>query len=228
MCKIELFEKNGFKLCAVVTTEASKQRVGVTIYEVNELGKMSVPVTFKRSEIMKKSSSLNLLLDFGICLTEDEFEAVIEKCINLLNSEKASINLDNRSTSDELYRGFCEYAKDTRQKEIYVTDSIKVMPKAVADREFLDIQTKEFEYVMEEIPETEGYKKIEILKVFKFMGVLQTDKGRAYDKKVALNGKKVNCYRIMMSDFIDTEENSKEKGKTEKNECGRKDKKSQC
>lgn len=218
MCKIELFEKNGFKLYAVMTTEASKQRVGVTIYELNAQGKMSESVTFKRSEIMRNSSRLSKLLDFGICLTEEELEIVIEKCLNLLNSKNVHANVDERSTIEEVYCAFCEYAKSADLKEIHVTDSIRLMPQAVVNDNFLDIQTKDFENVMKGIEETEGYKKLEILKAFKFMGVLQTDNGRAYDKKVAVNGKKVNCYRIEVSDFTDDGKSSKEEGEIEKNE----------
>lgn len=218
MNKKVLYEKNGCKLYAVVTTEASMQRVAVTVYEMNEQGRMSVPITLKRSEIMKKSSKLSDLLDFGICLTEEELNTVIEQCLKLLDSEKVHTNVDERSTIEEIYYAFCKYAKRSDLKEIFVTNNLRLMPQAVVSNNFLDIQTKAFEGILEEIEETAGYRKLEILKAFKLMGVLQTDKDRAYDKKVTVNGKKINCYRITVSELTENEENKKEEGETEKNE----------
>ena len=211
-----IYEKNGCRLYGVVTTEVSRQRVGVRIYEVNARDQMSDSLDFKRSEVIASSSKLNQILDFEICLTEKELALVINECQKLVNGKNSFENVDERWTLKEVYKAFCEYARRKNAKEICLTDDIVMVPAVVVTENFLNIRTTEFENVMTEIPETEGYEKLDILKAFKMMDVLETDKGRAYDKKVSMNRKKINCYRIEIIDIKENEESSKKEKKNEK------------
>lgn len=202
-----LITKKGYELRCVKTGEGSTLRMGVDIYQVSKNGNRSVPISISRAEIVTGSKSLNKLLDFSICLDDREFKQVVANLKGLVSQIDILLNVDERATPNELYEAFCEYGKDKKIEAVALklTEKIEILPKAFLTKGGLNIQTTQFENVMQEIEETQGYKKLEILKTLKFMGVLENGEGRAYDKKISVLSRKINCYRIMLPRVIDKE-----------------------
>lgn len=198
MNKKKLKEKNGYKLFAVAITEGSKQRVGVMFYQVNKAGEMSVPTIIQRVDLLKKSKALQELLNLGICLTEEELDEVIEKAKALLESADQADDIDTRSTPSQLHKAICEHGKEVTSELILNKEDEEPKWMVWLDKDYLNIRTSDFNDFIKGIPEADEFKRADILRSLKLMGVLDTDVGRAYDKKVSKNNQKLNCYRIAL------------------------------
>lgn len=201
MAKKILMRKGNQKLIGVVITEGSKQRIAVMLYQESKNGEISVPSIIQRSELLKKSKALQDLLNLSICLTEEELDTVIERAIQLLESADQvdeAENMDNRSTPSQLYRAICEHGKEVVSDLIIDKESEEPRWQIWLDRDYLNIRTSDFADFIKEVPEADEYKKTDILRSLKLLGVLDADTGRAYDKKVSKGNKKINCYRIQM------------------------------
>lgn len=201
MTKKILMKKGDQKLMAQVVNESSKQRVGVMLYQVNKAGEVSIPTTVQRADLLKKSKTLQDLLNLSICLTEEELDAVIEKASAMLESpdqvDKAE-NIDSQATPSQLYRAICEYGKEVVSNPIIPQTENEPKRMIWIDGNYLNVRTSDFNDFIKGVPEADEYKKTDILRSLKLLGVLDTDSGRAYDKKISTDGQKINCYRIQM------------------------------
>lgn len=201
MSKNVLIRKNGNKLIGKVVKNGAMQRVSVMVYQINKAGEISVPSTFQRSELLKRSKPLQDLLNLSICLTEEELNEVIEKAIAMLaepDKVAEAENIDEKSTPRQLYEAICDYGKQLTSNPIIPETEEEPKQMIWLDKDFLNIRTSDFSDFLKEIPEADEYKKTEVLKCLKLLGVLETDAGRAYDKKVSKDNCKFNCYRIQM------------------------------
>ena len=201
MSKKVLMRKNGYKLIGKVVKNGAMQRVSVMVYQINKAGEISVPSTLQRLELLKRSKPLQDLLNLSICLTEEELNEVIEKAIAML-AEPENIaeaeNIDEKSTPRQLYEAICDYGKQLTSNPIIPETEEEPKQMIWLDKDFLNIRTSDFSDFLKDIPEADEYKKTEVLKCLKLLGVLETDAGRAYDKKISKDGQKINCYRIQM------------------------------
>ena len=203
MTKKILIKKGNKKLIAQVVNESSKQRVSVMLYQESKNGEVSVPIIVQRADLLKKSKNLQDLLNLSICLSEDELDKVIEKAINLLESADKvddAENIDSQATPSQLYRAICEYGKEVTSELIIDKESEEPKQMIWIDGNYLIIRTSDFNDFIKGVPEADEYKKKDILRSLKLLRVLDTDSGRAYDKKVSKDGQKINCYRIQMSE----------------------------
>lgn len=203
MTKKILMKKGDQKLMAQVVNESSKQRVGVMLYQVNKAGEVSIPTTVQRADLLKKSKTLQDLLNLSIRLSEDELDKVIEKAINLLESADKvdeAENIDSQATPSQLYRAICEYGKEVVSNPIIPQTENEPKQMIWIDGNYLNVRTSDFNDFIKGVPEADEYKKTDILRSLKLLGVLDTDSGRAYDKKISTDGQKINCYRIQMSE----------------------------
>lgn len=201
MTKKILIKKGNKKLIAQVVNESSKQRVSVMLYQESKSGEISVPTVIQRSDLLRKSKTLQELLNLSICLSEDELDKVIEKAINLLESADKvddAENIDSQATPSQLYRAICEYGKEVVSNPIIPQTEDEPKQMIWIDSNYLNIRTSDFSDFLKEIPEADEYKRADILRSLKLLGVLDTDAGRAYDKKVSKSGQKHNCYRIQL------------------------------
>lgn len=201
MTKKILMKKGDQKLMAQVVNESSKQRVGVMLYQVNKAGEVSIPTTVQRADLLKKSKTLQDLLNLSICLTEEELDAVIEKATAMLESPDQvgeAENIDAQATPRQLYKAICGHGKEVVAELILNKEDEEPKWQIWLDKEYLCIRTSDFGDFLKEIPEADEYKKTDILRSLKLLGVLDTDSGRAYDKKISKDGQKINCYRIQM------------------------------
>lgn len=194
-------KKGDQKLMAQVVNESSKQRVGVMLYQVNKAGEVSIPTTVQRADLLKKSKTLQDLLNLSICLTEEELDAVIEKASAMLESADKvddAENIDSQATPSQLYRAICEYGKEVVSNPIIPQTEDEPKQMIWIDGNYLNVRTSDFNDFIKGVPEADEYKKTDIFRSLKLLGVLDTDAGRAYDKKVSKGNKKYNCYRIQM------------------------------
>lgn len=201
MTKKILMRKGNQKLIGVVITEGSKQRIAVMLYQESKNGEISVPTIIQRSELLKKSKALQDLLNLSICLTEEELDEVVEKAKVLLETADQTEdveNMDDRSTPSQLYRAICEYGKEVVSNLIIEKEAEEPKWMIWLDRDYLCIRTSDFADFIKGVTEADEYRKPDILRSLKLLGVLDTDIGRAYDKKVSKGNKKLNCYRIAL------------------------------
>lgn len=201
MTKKILMRKGNQKLIGVVITEGSKQRIAVMLYQESKNGEISVPTIIQRSELLKKSKALQDLLNLSICLTEEELDEVVEKAKVLLETADQTEdveNMDDRSTPSQLYRAICERGKEVVSNLIIEKEAEEPKWMIWLDRDYLCIRTSDFADFIKGVTEADEYRKTDILRSLKLLGVLDTDSGRAYDKKISTDGQKINCYRIQM------------------------------
>lgn len=197
-----IFQKNGCKLCALRALDGATQRVSLMVFQVDSSGNTSTPLTFQRSDILQSCKKLNVLLDFSISMDTDELKQVTESLKKVLNGTE-TIRLDSdKATPVGVYRAICKKFADEKEESEKLSGGVKVPKPVFVRKQKICIRTTEFERILKLVEETQGYSKLEILRMLKIMGVLDVDEDRPYDKKVTVSGRSLRFYCIQMPDEL--------------------------
>lgn len=192
--------KQGYAVYAVLNQDISSLRIAVDIYVVTPAGKMSDIMTIKRSSILKGKGWANTFLDMYGEFEQDDIDE-IQKQVKELLSKKEQISLgQSRATVEEVHRAISKYIEknkesldDNPKANCFVKDKIGYMA------------TNQMDYFIKENAEL-GYKRLEVLKYLKYLGVLQPADTRAYDTLISLSGEKVRYYKFELAEEADEED----------------------
>ena len=195
----------GYEVYMVLLQEKASTRISIELYTVSPEGKMSDTISIQRQDIMSKKNPLdfffNLDGDFEQ-LDIDSIKYAIKQ--NLGIDKKIDETIQNKYTMDELHQAFSDYIReeaemlhDNSEADIFIRDGYGYLKTdKIAD----------FIKKHEEL----GYKKLDILKRLKIMGVLKNGANRPYDIQVSIGGVKKRFYKIQLAEAKVTEEKADE------------------
>ncbi len=184
--------KNGYGVYAVYMRDAASSRISVEMYTVSPSGEMSDLITVPKHVLVgKKSLDFFLDLDGDFCL--DDIVAIKNEAIKNLKDTKietTQIKSPMARIHDTLSSDIRKNAKDLQDHpdaDIFIKDGYGYLRTDCMDK------------FVREHPEL-GYKRVEILKRLKIMGVLVNSPNRPYDVLVSINNSKRRFYKILLAD----------------------------
>lgn len=192
----ELIYQNDFdyKLYAVSMRDKATTRISIETYIVSPDGEMSDLITIQKKDIYGKAKWADVFQGLNADFSRDDIDNIKSKLMNFVRQNK-NIDVQSRATPAELYRILSDYIRIKDGKE-YTNTSLKVLG-AFTKNGYGYIDS----HMMEEFIKTHkdmGYKKLDILKRLKVMGVLECAKNRPYDVLVSIGGKKRRFYKILL------------------------------
>ena len=197
----KVFEHDfGHTVYAVATSEKSSQRVAVQMYVEFSNGNISDITTITRKDIYTKKNCFDFFYemeDFG----RDEIDRIRMNVLDVLKDTDYRTVIQEKATWTEIHSAVSKFIYDNaddveegKANEIFIKGKYGYLTTGA-----MKIFLKENEEL--------GYKRLELLKRLKIMGVLQSAKDRPYDVLVSLYGIKKRYYKIELAENVfDTEE----------------------
>lgn len=190
LCETE----QGYIVYAVLNKDVSSLRLAVDVYVVTPENEMSKILTFKRCDVLKKKKWTNIFLDMDGGFTKEDLEK-LQTAMDSLLSENGQITLGQScATVEEVHRAISKHIRENKEElsdnpfaECFVKDDIGYMATS---------QMEKFIKANSDL----GYKRLEVLKHLKYLGVLQPADDRAYDTLISLNGKKLRYYKFQLAE----------------------------
>ncbi len=190
--------KNGYEVFVVYMRDAASTRISVEMYTVSPSGVMSDLITVPKHELVGKkplSCFLDLDGDFDfndILKIKDEAVEGLKDANMEPTQNKPSLSEIHDTFSSHIRKN-AEELKDNPDADIFIRDGYGYIRTDCMDR-----FVKEHQEL--------GYKRVEILKRLKIMGVLVNSPNRPYDILVSINNTKKRFYKILLADESRLEE----------------------
>ncbi len=190
--------KNGYEVFVVYMRDAASSRISVEMYTVSPSGEMSDLITVPRRDLVgRKSLDFFLDLDGDFCL--DDIVAIKNESVKNLQDAKIETT-QTKSPLDGIHYAFSNYIRKNEKElgknpdaDIFIRDGYGYLRTDCMDK------------FVREHPEL-GYKRVEILKRLKIMGVLENSPNRPYDVLISINNSKRRFYKILLADESRLEE----------------------
>lgn len=194
----------GYKVCAVLLRDVASMRISVELYILSPKGEMSDIVSVRRSDFKSKKKPLDFIYNFEGGFTRDEIAIIRNKVNELFQENRNAETEQNRCSLNEIHCMISDFIKlhaheleDNSKAEIFVKDGFGYM------------RTDKMTGFLKENPEI-GYKRVEILKRLKIMGVLKNGTQRPYDIQVSVGNEKKRFYKVQLAEQEATEEKADE------------------
>ncbi len=191
--------KKGYVVYVVYMRDAASTRISVEMYTVSPSGEMSDLITVPRRDLIGKKSLdffLDLDGDFGL----DDIVAIKNEAAKNLKDAKMETSEGKYLPLAGIHYAFSNHIrKNAKESEgnpdadIFIRDGYGYLRTDCMDQ------------FVREHPEL-GYKRVEILKRLKIMGVLVNSPNRPYDILVSINNTKKRFYKILLADESRLEE----------------------
>ena len=151
---------------------------GILIESPN--GEVSDITYLKKSQILKSKSAFDFIFDFKGDFDKTDIDGVKAAFMQHLGKAKG-VDFSTKSPIEQVYQELCQYVHDHEgERVVSMSDG------------YCNIDTKEFENIINKFDF--GYKRLEILRMFKLIGILRTNKDRPYDWM--LTDKEGTQYRV--------------------------------
>lgn len=186
-----------YEVYAVPMRDINTTRYSVDIYVVAPDGSISDLFTVSRKDYYTGKKPLDFIFDLDGDFDRDDIDKIQEKLIPYFHSveNKNVETIQAKATIQEIHQKISEYIRINAEE---LEDNISAEVFIRGDYGY--ILTTKMKEVVKEYKEELGYKKIEILKRLKVMGVLETAENRPYDILVSVNGVKKRYYKIKLAD----------------------------
>ncbi len=190
--------KNGYEVFVVYMRDAASSRISVEMYTVSPSGEMSDLITVPRRDLVGRKS-LDFFLDLDGDFSFDDILKIKDEAVKNLKVVKPESTQNKSSLAgihDTLSNDIRKNANDLQDHpdaDIFIKDGYGYLRTDCMDK------------FVREHPEL-GYKRVEILKRLKIMGVLVNSPNRPYDVLISINNTKKRFYKILLADESRLEE----------------------
>lgn len=182
----------GHKVYAVLMGDKSSKRLSVNIFIEYEDGSMSDIVTIPRKDSFGKKA-FDFLMDMYGGFGKEEVEKVKAAVANIIKDDSLVQIVQSKATMLEIHQSVSKYIFK-KAEDLADNPDAEIFIKG----EYGYISYVLLEQFVKENPEI-GYKRLEILKRLKIMGVLKPGKERPYDTMVNINGNRKRFYKVELA-----------------------------
>ena len=186
-----------YEVYAVPMRDINTTRYSVDIYVVAPDGSISDLFTVSRKDYYTGKKPLDFIFDLDGDFDRDDIDKIRYELKSYFHGvgNKDVETIQAKATIQEIQQKISEYIRINAEE---LEDNISAEVFIRGDYGYI-LTTKMKEFV-NEYKDGLGYKKIEILKRLKVMGVLVTTKDRPYDTLVSVDGVKRRYYKIKLAD----------------------------
>ena len=192
----ELIYENDYeyKVYAVTMEDKATTRVSVEVYIVSPEDEMSDLIIIQKKEVYTKKNWADVFRGLEADFSRDDIDSIKLKIADIIK-RTPSTHFQSRETLEDMYRIFSSYIRKNEecsyQKEGETLTGIFIRNNyGYIDSHMLDTFVREYKHI--------GYKRIDIIKRLKIMGVLE-GYGERNDVLVSINGKKRRYYKILLA-----------------------------
>lgn len=176
--------KTGYKVHAFEARDTASMRRSIGILIESPDGKVSPATYVKRSHLIKSNSCFDFLFDCDGDFDREDVDKVKDVISKNMKVIKVK-DLSSRPTPEQVYLELCQYVKTNKGNGLL----------SVSDG-YCNIVTDSFDSVLKEL--NLGYKRLEVLRHFKLIGILRINGSRAYDWKLSdVKGTPYRVYSFM-------------------------------
>lgn len=190
----------GYKVRIVHLREIGTKKMSFQIYVEAPEGTMSDITTIKLSDFNSKAKALNFLYDMEGGFTYTDIEK-IKGNINI--SDYKVIDIEEKLPIERIHSEVSRYIRKNSEE---IDDNIESEVFIENDYGYVQVNRFEEDLKKDEILQSIGYKKLEILKRLKILGALEPGKNRPYDYSIRINGDLKRYYRILLDEEMNIEE----------------------
>lgn len=197
-----IFESDfGYKVKAVTMEDKATTRISIDIYIESPEGEMSDLITIQKKDVYTKKNWASVFWGLEADLSRNDIDTIKEKIADIIK-RNPSTYFQSRETLKDMYKIFSAYIRENKdcsyEKEGEILTGIFIRNDyGYIDSQMLDVFVREYKHI--------GYKRIDIIKRLKIMGVLEGAGGRN-DVLVSVNGKKRRYYKILLTDEFEADE----------------------
>lgn len=190
----------GYKVRIVHLREIGTKKMSFQIYVEAPEGTMSDITTIKLSDFNSKAKALNFLYDMEGGFTYTDIEKIKG---NIKISDYKVIDIEEKLPIERIHSEVSRYIRKNSEE---IVDNIE--SEVFIDNDYGYVQVNRFEEDLkkDEILQSIGYKKLEILKRLKILGALVPGKNRPYDYSIRISGDLKRYYRILLDEEMNIEE----------------------
>lgn len=170
------------------------------IYVEAPEGTMSDITTIKLSDFNSKAKALNFLYDMEGGFTYTDIEKIKG---NIKISDYKVIDIEEKLPIERIHSEVSRYIRKNSEE---IDDNIESEVFIENDYGYVQVNRFEEDLKKDEILQSIGYKKLEILKRLKILGALEPGKNRPYDYSIRINGDLKRYYRILLDEEMNIEE----------------------
>lgn len=149
-------------------------------------GKNSEIVYLKRSQIIKNKGAFDFLFDYDGGFFKSDIDTVKTEALQRMSRPERTEQIDfsSKYPIEQAYQELCRYVHDNDGD-----DGVCVSGG------FCNVDTRNFDAIIKELDL--GYSRLELLRWFKIIGLLRTNKNRPYDFMLTdENGQQYRVYRF--------------------------------
>lgn len=194
----------GYKVRIVHLREIGTKKMSFQIYVEAPEGTMSDITTIKLSDFNSKAKALNFLYDMEGGFTYTDIEK-IKGNINI--SDYKVIDIEEKLPIERIHSEVSRYIRKNSEE---IVDNIESEVFIKNDYGYVQVNRFEEDLKKDEILQSIGYKKLEILKRLKILGALNPGKNRPYDYTLRVGGQLERYYKILLADETNIEDEEDE------------------
>lgn len=193
-CNLIYQNERGYKVFAALSSETATKRLAVEMYLEFPDGTITDIFTIRRSAILTKRNTFDFLFDLEARFDEEEVLQISTLLENFVDGNVETVGVGTKMEILELWEHVSEHIRKNAKGIEENPDTTIIIKDGYGY-----IGTEMFGAYVKEHKEELGYSKLEILRRFKILGLLETDKAR-YDKQVRVNGKVKRFFIIKLAD----------------------------
>lgn len=190
----------GYNVRIVHLREIGTKKMSFQIYVEAPDGTMSDITTIKLSDFNSKAKALNFLYDMEGGFTYTDIEKIKG---NIHISDYSVIDIEEKLPIERIHSEVSRYIRKNSEE---IDDNIESEVFIENDYGYVQVNRFEEDLKKDEILQSIGYKKLEILKRLKILGALKPGKNRPYDYSIRINGDLKRYYRILLDEEMNIEE----------------------
>lgn len=216
-----LKDAQGNKVMGLVTQEEASLKTSATLFLKTPNGERSAPISIPRSRVVTERQDYTFLYDWGD-FSKDDLDDMKDKLMKMF-SEGTPVRLADKASPEKAYIRLAEYIKTQSTGELYEKPGtpLTFFQNCFIEGEFGYIKTTQLNTFLS-ANEDIGYKRLELLRVFRVHGYLFPNNDRTYDYNVRAGASTAKYYRITMPEdsklFVVDKEIEIQKWKKESNE----------
>lgn len=194
----------GYKVRIVHLREIGTKKMSFQIYVEAPEGTMSDITTIKLSDFNSKAKTLNFLYDMEGGFTYTDIEKIKG---NIKISDYKVIDIEEKLPIERIHSEVSRYIRKYSEE---IVDNIESEVFIKNDYGYVQVNRFEEDLKKDEILQSIGYKKLEILKRLKILGALNPGKNRPYDYTIRVGGQLERYYKILLADETNIEDEEDE------------------
>lgn len=200
-----LHTKNQYEVLGNIEKDTTTGWMTALVRVKDPNGRLFLPQPVTRSRLIQRGMGvLAFLYDYDAGLQDDDLVIVKKSLLSMFSEPSDIVEQAEKLSEREVVERLKEYIQIRNNEGTVVDKEITISPDVFIKDEIGYIKTTVFENFISENKDM-GWKRLEVLKMLKREGLLVTDKGKVYQKKVKRNGRGKDYYAVKFSEEEENE-----------------------